>query len=364
MKRPLMLSAMTLACLATTALRADEPEDVFVGYLFGTPREINYDLYTHLCHAFLTADADGSIKPSRNVPNPALVKDAHAHGVKVLLSLGGWGWDKQFAAIVAKDQTADRYIESVMKIVGDADYDGIDLDWEYPDTEAEVRGFERLVLHFRRELDRLGGRKGGRHMLLTMAASSNPGTLRWLKTGFLVQTMDWVHVMTYDYTGDWTDYAGHHAPLKASSKVKGTPRSAEATIAYLIDERKMPADRLVLGIPLYGRGFGVEKPYAPTKGRAKPKMPEGNYRNIAGLVEKGWRREWDEETQTPWLYSPEGDAVIGYDDPDSVAIKAHWAREKGLRGVFFWEIGADRMPDGSNPLQDAAKKKLRGRTKP
>ena len=62
---------------------------------------------------------------------------AHQAGVKVLVSLGGWGWDRQFAAIVSKPPAEDRYFKSVMAIVDENDYDGIDLDWEYPDTTTK-----------------------------------------------------------------------------------------------------------------------------------------------------------------------------------------------------------------------------------
>ena len=74
---------------------------------------------------------------------------AHKAGVKVLLSLGGWGWDRQFAAIVSKPEAEERYVKAVIAIVNDYDYDGIDLDWEYPDTEQEVVGFERLSRRLR-----------------------------------------------------------------------------------------------------------------------------------------------------------------------------------------------------------------------
>src|SRR5262249_24773015 len=114
---------------------------VFVGYLFGNPRHINFKLYTHLCHAFLVADEKGNVRASRNVPSRDLTTKAHQSGVKVLLSLGGWGWDTQFASIVSKPEFEDRYFQSVMAIVKDNDYDGIDLDREYPDNEKEVPGF-------------------------------------------------------------------------------------------------------------------------------------------------------------------------------------------------------------------------------
>ncbi len=331
---------------------------VFVGYLYGNPRHINFKLYTHLCHAFIVADEQGNVRKGRNVPDRGLTAKAHQAGVKVLLSLGGWGWDKQFAAIVSKPEAEDRYVQAVIAIVKENDYDGIDLDWEYPDTAAEVPGFERLVRRFRKQLDEIGKAKG-RPMLVTMAASSNAGTLKWLGKDFLLETMDWINVMTYDFTGGWTNFAGHHSPLFASSKQPGAPRSTELSMKYLLEDRKIPADRLAVGIPLYGRGFAVSEPYASTKDAPKTRVPGGSYKNIRQLEqEKGWKRIWDAETKNPWLISPDKKMVIGYDDAESVAQKTEWAMKQGFRGVFFWEIGADLMPDDTNPLQEASRAKL------
>ncbi len=334
---------------------------MFVGYLFGPSRDIHFNLYTHLCHAFLVADAEGKVQTGRNVPSRDLTRSAHQAGVKVLVSLGGWGWDKQFAAIVSKPEAEDRYVKSVMAIVDDNDYDGIDLDWEYPDNAKEVVGFERLTRRFRKELDAVGTKKG-RPMFVTMAASSNPGTLKWLARDFLLETMDWINVMTYDFTGDWTNYAGHHSPLFASSKQPdrgGGPSSTESTMKYLLNERGLPADRLAVGIPLYGRGFGVGEPYALTKGAKKTGIPRGDYKNLHALAgQPGWTRQWDDETKNPWLVSRDRQVVVGYDDARSVALKTEWAMKQGFRGVFFWQIAADRLPDGTNPLQEASRKKL------
>ena len=265
---------------ASAAPGEKDADKVFVGYLFGQPRNINFGLYTHLCHAFLTADAEGRVQKRGTVPSRPLTDDAHKAGVKVILSLGGWGWDKQFASIVSKPEWEDRYARSVMEIVDEFNYDGIDFDWEYPDTKEEVPGFERLTRRFRKELDELGKKKG-RSMQVTMAASSNPGTLKWLDKAFLLETMDWINVMTYDFTGDWTNYAGHHSPLHASSKQPGSPRSTASTMKYLLEERGIPANRLAVGIPLYGRGFNVAEPYASTKGRAQDARPRGQLQQPA-----------------------------------------------------------------------------------
>jgi chitinase len=364
----LVLSASPLLgfsahAFALPGTQTREPDKVFVGYVYRQPKKINFHLYTHLCHAFVVADEDGKIRQSKSCPSRPLVADAHKAGVKVLISLGGWGWDKQFAAIVSKAEAEERYVKGVMAIVDEYDYDGIDLDWEYPDTKEEIVGFDRLSRRFRKELDILGQKKE-RHLFQTMAASANPSTLQWLSTKVLLETMDWINVMTYDYAGDWTSYAGHHSPLFASSKQPGTPRSTELSMKYLVD-RGMPPSRLAVGLPLYGKGFAVAEPYAATKKAVKGQgVKAGTYNNIDKLIkEKGWTRKWDDETKNPWAIAPDGSAVIGYDDAESLSLRTEWAMKQGFRGVFFWEIGGDLQPDGTNRLQEAARKKWEERAK-
>ncbi len=328
---------------------------VFVGYVFGETASVDCSLYTHLCDAFLPGP--GKVRGRQRVPDIDLVRKAHAAGVKVQVSLGGWGWDEQFAALGKGREEEDRYVRRVMGVVDMNDYDGIDLDWEYPDAAEEVVTFERLARRFRKELDTLAVKKD-RPMLLTMAASSNTPTLRWLDTAFLVETMDWINVMTYDYTGPWTDHAGHHAPLHASKKQPGPQRSLEDTVNFLVNDRKLPADRVVLGLPLYGWGFAVAAPYASTKNGRRDAPAEVNYKDILPLMSQGWSRQWDDETSTPWLIAPHTPTVIAYDDERSIALKTDWALARGLRGVFFWQVNGDALPNGTHPLQSAARKRF------
>lgn len=189
-----------------------------------------------------------------------------------------------------------------------------------------------------------------------MAASASPTTLRWLDRELLLETMDWINVMTYDYTGEFSDCAGHHAPLFASSQAPvGERNSIQRTMAYLVEDRRLPTNRLVVGLPLYGRYFAVSRPYASTAAAPAPLPASSNYAQLHVLLtEQGWQRQWDDETKTPWLIAPDQSRVVGYDDAESLRIKTQWAMEQKFRGVFFWQIGGDRLPDGANPLQRAA----------
>ncbi|MCC6493189.1 MAG: glycoside hydrolase family 18 protein [Pirellulales bacterium] len=352
----LFVLAACLACAPRRALAA-EPGSVFIGYVYQSPPTVRWKMYTHVCHAFVTADEQGRLKSNRHVPSRELTTSAHAAGARALLSLGGWGWDQQFARMTASPPAEGRYVEAVMRLVDQFDYDGVDLDWEYPDTPEEVAGFQRLARTFRTQLDDLGRRKG-RPMRLTMAASASPQTLRWLERDFLLETMDWIHVMTYDYAGSFSAFAGHHAPLYASSQApEGSRQSVESTMTHLATERRIPADRLVVGIPLYGRRFSVAAPYASTAGAPPPSSDSHSYAELHQLQSSDqWRRQWDPQTKTPWLIAADDSSVICYDDAESVRLKTAWAMEQHFRGVFFWQVAGDRLPDGSNPLQDASRR--------
>lgn len=349
---------IAICCASSVDLAVAEPlqdanEKVFLGYVAGKGKSPNYQLYTHLCHAFVTAEKNGTLKPNQQVPSHELAREAHAAGVKVLLSLGGWGWDEEFAAMVLDSEAEQRYVEAVMALVEEYDYDGIDLDWEYPDTNIEIAGFERLARRFRARLDELAATKQ-RDMLLTMAAAASPRTLAWLSNEFLLETMDWVNVMTYDYSGTWAEVAGHHSPMF-------TPKgkevlSTERTMNYLLEERTFPADRIALGIPLYGKTFAVASPYESNQGAPKPRQAHYNYKQIASLANKpGWKRHWDNDTKNPWIIAAERPEIVCYDDAESAAIKGAWAEKHELRGVFFWQVDGDRLKDGSNPVQEAAR---------
>ena len=309
-----IVSAAVLAGLCSvngSALAAPGEKDadkVFVGYLFGQPRNINFRLYTHLCHAFLVADGEGSVQKRGNVPSRELTGEAHKAGVKVLLSLGGWGWDKQFASIVSKPEAEDRYVKSVMEIVDEFDYDGIDLDWEYPDTEEEVVGFERLTRRFRKELDAIGAEEG--------AADGRDD-------GRLVQSRHAQVARQGVPAGD--DGLDQRDDLRLHRRLDELRRPSLAALRLVEAAGRKPAlDGIDHEVPARRAGPArgpagggdsrstaaaspSPSPMPPRRARRRAGVPGGNYSNLHKLQsEQGWTRKWDDETKNPWLISPDG----------------------------------------------------------
>jgi chitinase len=117
-------------------------------------------------------------------------------------------------------------------------------------------------------------------------------------------------------------------------------------------ERGIPASKLVLGLPAYGRGFKGAKRYGHVEKNSSAHTSYG-YNELMQRASQGWTIKHLDNGEA-WLIAPDQSEIIGFDDPAAITAKCQWAGELGLGGVFFWEGTQDIMPDGSTPLLDAA----------
>ncbi|HZE99924.1 MAG TPA: glycosyl hydrolase family 18 protein [Planctomycetota bacterium] len=313
-------------------------------------REIRFDRFTHLAHAFLKSDRDGNLIEDKAIPSPELTRRAHETGVKVLLSLGGAGSAKAFRAVVASPEALRRYVAGVAKAVGDAGYDGVDVDWEPTEREEDRKGLIALTGALREQLP---------WNTMTAAAPGSDWYGRWWDVGALTRNVDFLNVMSYDFHGPWSEHAGHNAALHAAPDDEdGAVANASAALTYWADTRKWPRERLQMGIPCYGRGFAVKSWHQKAAGKATHESIDAH--DVRGLIEDGWRRAWDAKVGVPTLLKEGVAELISYEDAESAALKGAWAREKGLRGIFFWNIEQD-WADGDHEIVKSAAAAFLGR---
>ena len=190
-----------------------------VGYYCGNnaaypPSAIDYKCLTHIAHAFINAGKDGSISWDPRFSCPELIKTAHANGVKVVVSLGGWGNDSAFTPITSNIQARKKFIKSIVNFCKKYGYDGLDIDWEYPKS-SDRKNFVSLVAELRSAFDSSGIE------VIAMAIPSSD-----FHEGFdvaaLKQYVTWFGVMTYDFTGSLDTVAYHNSPLYSSSRQAGS----------------------------------------------------------------------------------------------------------------------------------------------
>jgi len=340
---PVALIVMMVCAGGLDGLCADSEDFLVLGYYPAWVKEsfpaekVNFDILTHVIHAFAWPEADGSIAVWEGFHYPGLVEATHRAGRKISVAFGGWGNCEGFPPVAADPALRKTFIKNAVEFCEQYGYDGIDLDWEFPANPEERDNLTILVDELRDALDAMD-----RPMLLTMAISAGTWSGDHNDYPKLVDNIDWFNDMTYDFYGTWTDRSGHNAPLYASQE------SVNTSITFLMRRQKVPPEKILMGVPFYGRRFKTSALYGPSTGG------DGIvYRDVTGLLKGGgWVRSWDDVSFVPYLTSERGDEMVFYDDPESIAAKCRYAKERGLRGVMIWSLGSDFI-DGGQPLLES-----------
>ena len=278
------------------------------------------------------------------------LKQLHPH-LTILPSFGGWTLSQPFHGLAKSESARKHFVQSAIELITQHDvFDGIDIDWEYPggggnsqkvlkgaQAQNEKQVFKLLMQELRAGLDKLEQNTGRDYQLTAAISGSTAKTqaIDWQKT---IPFMDYVFVMTYDFAvGDGR--AGHHTNLFSSDE---NSLSANGMINNLINAG-VPAHKLVLGIAFYGRGWH--------NSNWKNNAFEGNnhavstgsyvYKELIANPPPGYLYGYDAQAEAAYLFNADTKGFISFDDPRSTRAKTDWSRNKGLAGVFSWQIMQD-----------------------
>lgn len=149
--------------------------------------------------------------------------------------------------------------------------------------------------------------------------------------------LDYINLMSYDFTGPWTSKAGHHAQLYSGHNSLGEASGADA-VNY-VKSTGFPANKILLGIPLYGRSFiGAMKPGDGYSGHAGQ---DGTF-DYKDLPRPGSEELVDTQRVAAYCTDIDG-GFVTYDNPETVRMKGAFCKSEGLGGLFYWHGAADIM---------------------
>lgn len=325
------------------------------------------DAFADYTKAFSAAEsvsgvADTWDQPLRGNWNQLKQLKAKYPNIKVLISLGGWTWSRGFASAARPENRVafvtscvNAYIRGNLPVTDGAGgtgaaagvFDGIDIDWEYPNAcglscgGAEDRAnFTALLAEFRRQLNLV--RPG---LLLTIAPGAGVDKIAATDPGQYHQYLDFINVMTYDFHGAFEPRTNHHSALFASPNDPSTGdvkfyNSNDAIEAFLA--RGVPASKLNLGIGFYGRGWtnvaNVNNGLYQT-GSAAPGTYESGIEDYKVLKDRPGTIYTDANARATWKY--DGNTFWTYDTPALITEKMNYVKVQNLGGAFFWEFSGD-----------------------
>ena len=362
-----LVLGVALGCTAAGALGAPraarDAVPVIIGYVFVKnalvdPAQIAADRLTHINYAFANIRegqvVEGFDHDAENLAALTGLRREHPE-LHVLISVGGWTWSGGFSDAALTPESRARFVTSAVELVRRHDLDGVDVDWEYPGQPGigntyrpEDKGnFTALMKELRRGLDREGA-AAHRRYLLTFAAGASRTFITQTQLDKLQALVDYVNLMTYDFREAGGDAAGHHANLflnPADDRQQSADRAAREFL-----EAGVPAAKLVLGVPFYGRAWGdvgadAHGLYQP--GSKPVERIDTSYGQIAASLvgRDGFVRYWDPDAQAPYLWNADRRIFISYDDPESMRLKARYILDHHLAGAMFWQYSDD--PSGA-----------------
>lgn len=314
-----LIMALVMTGFSVASAHRKAPEKVIIAYVTSWTSIIPDPTYiTHINYAFghVNNTFDGiRIDNEARLKDIVALKKKYSH-LKVMLSIGGWG-SGRFSEMAADASNRAKFAADCKRVVKEFGLDGIDIDWEYPTSNAagisnspdDKDNFTLLMRDIRQAI--------GKKQLLTLATASNG---QYIAFGDINPYVDFVNIMTYDSGNP----PHHHASLFRSDK-SGYVTCEEAVAAHVA--AGMPIEKLVLGIPFYGRGNNKEvKTFI-------------DYKDL--LLLQGLETKWDDVAKADYMVNSDGVLVLTFETPESIKHKCDYLLSKGMLGAMYWDYAGD-----------------------
>ncbi len=265
---------------------------------------VPFNELTHINLYFLNPDTSGNFNRDLSGLIP-FIEQAHNNNVKVIPSIAGGGPHAYYHDLLKKGKRAE-LIDNLLQIVLTYNFDGIDVDIEGSDIDEN---YENFAVDLKRKFHK--------HKKLVTAAIAV--FYKDLLSDRALKQYDFVNVMSYDHTGPWNpNKPGPHS----------TYEQAVEDLDYFVTIRKIPKNKVGLGVPFYGYGFG------PTLASVPVSLDYGQ------IVTQFPGAELTDSLTIP------GGAVMYYNGVGTIKKKTDLAKEKAS-GIMIWQLSGDATGDQS-----------------
>ena len=303
---------------ATQTSEDAAPRKMVVGYFMthgADSYKPDYEKLTHICLAFAHMRGDGHLYADDIANAGQVIKDAHANGVKVIISLRD---ADNVSAALADTTLRHQLVAETRAAVEKYGVDGVDVDYEEwgGDDNSKRENLEAFYVELREALP-------GKLLTAAVRASTSDDGLN---KASMYEHLDYVFPMIYDACGGWGGMSWGKVGQHSSNEF------FDKAIAYFVDSIGVPKEKICPGVPFYGYEFVSDTTTAGVDARV--------YKDILAA-------------------HPEVDAhltdsigLLWYNGVPTMKRKAQEVMDKGLAGIMIWEISQD-TDDPSRSLLSA-----------
>ncbi|XP_030368868.1 acidic mammalian chitinase-like [Scaptodrosophila lebanonensis] len=310
--------------------------------------DVDPRLCTHLACGFFGIDERGAIEIGVELQNIYLdlisyamrLKQTFPH-LKVFAAIGGWKEEKarKFSDMAADARKRHRCVSSITDFVNQWNFDGVDLDWEFP-TQRGGRTRDRYSFAVLLKKLKTKLKEHGRQLSVGVLARVDATTLASYDVPKIAQHVDFINMLTHDFRTPYALRLTHNAPLGNNSNI-------ELAVIHWAKHSGMPS-KLLLGIPFFASTYTLQNPNLTAVGSYS--NGPGSLTALSGQVgcmgynefctqASRWTQKYDANAQVAYAYS--GNQWLSYDNARSIAEKMRLVRTHKLGGAMVWSIDTD-----------------------
>lgn len=295
----------------------------------------------------LMSNGDDNIQSVGLIGQLSQIKNLNPN-IRISLSVGGSDTTDVFKRISKSPKSMQRFVDSLLTYMQQYGFDGIDLDWEYPDKSSTKR-LTKLIQLIREQMDLLSS-EGGKYVL-TVPIPSYIDMLDGYEFDELSKFVTYFNLMGYDMSGIWSKRADFQSQLyRDVGAVDNSDRSVNDTVEYLINVEGVDPKMIILGMPAYGLSFKAKNLHDKAAKCADlsgiKQDPEECIVGYNKLPPDGYNEYFDDVAGVAYALNGK-DGVIVYDNELTARMKARYVKTHGLAGGLWWDSSGDTFAANS-----------------